>query len=145
MELTNIEQLLETYFEGNTTLQEEATLRSYFSSAEVAPHLQQYIPLFAGFAKAQAERSMREIVLPKEEKSSNSRWWIGIAASLLVAVGVFGFFNQEPSLTAEEKEAIAAFEKTREAFKMMSQNFNEGAEELVYIEKFKETKNRILK
>lgn len=144
MELAKIEQLLEAYFEGNTTLQEEATLRAYFSSAEVAPNLQQYQPLFASLAKAQTEGYTREIILPKENKTT-SRWWIGIAASLLVAVGVFGFFNQEPSLTAEEKEAIAAFEQTREAFKMMSQNFNEGAEELVYIQNFKETKNKILK
>tara|TARA_R100000935_G_scaffold42923_1_gene65232 strand:+ start:54588 stop:55022 length:435 start_codon:yes stop_codon:yes gene_type:complete len=144
MELAKIEQLLEAYFEGNTTLQEEATLRSYFSSAEVAPHLQQYQLMFASFAKAQTESFTRDIVLPKEHKTT-SRLWIGIAASLLVAVGVFGFFNQEPSLTAEEKEAIAAFEKTREAFKMMSQNFNEGAEELAYIQNFKETKNKILK
>jgi hypothetical protein len=144
MELANIEKLLEAYFEGNTTLQEEATLRTYFSSAKVAPHLQQYQPLFASFVKAQTEGFTREIVLPKEDKTT-SRWWMGIAASLLVAVGVFGFFNQEPSFTAEEKEAIAAFEKTREAFKMMSQNFNDGAEELAYIQNFTETTNKILK
>jgi len=144
MELARIEQLLETYFEGDTTLQEEATLRAYFSSAEVAPHLQQYQSLFASFAKAQAESFTREIVLPKENKIA-SRWWVGVAASLLVAVGVFGFFNQEPSLTTEEKEALAAFEQTREAFKMISQNFNEGAEELAYLQKFNETKNKILK
>lgn len=144
MELAKIEQLLETYFEGNTTLQEEATLRSYFSGNEIAPHLEQYHPLFQSFAQAQREHSRRELVLPKENKAT-SRWWIGIAASLLVAVGVFGFFNQEPSLTSEEKEALVAFEKTREAFKMMSQNFNEGAEELVYIQHFKEVKNKILK
>lgn len=144
MELAKIEQLMEAYFEGNTTLQEETALRAYFSAAEVAPHLQKYQPLFRSFTKAKTESFTREIVLPKENKTM-ARWWIGIAASLLVAVGVFGFFNQESSLTAEEKEAIAAFEKTREAFKMMSQNFNEGAEELVYIQNFKETKNKILK
>lgn len=144
MELAKIEQLLEAYFEGNTTLQEETTLRTYFSSTEVAPQLEQYAPMFTSFAKAQEERFTREIILPKENKTIG-RWWIGVAASLLVALGVFGFFNQEPSLTAEEKEAIAAFEKTREAFKMISQNFNEGAEELVYIQNFKETTNKILK
>ncbi|RDK87190.1 hypothetical protein [Marinirhabdus gelatinilytica] len=144
MELAKIEQLLEAYFEGNTTLEEEAILRAYFTKTNVAPHLQQYQPIFAGFAQAQGERSVREIVLPKGPKTA-SRWWVGIAATLLVAIGVFGFFNQEPTLTAEEKEALAAFEKTKEAFKLMSQNFNEGAEELVYIQKFKETKNKILK
>jgi hypothetical protein len=144
MELAKIEQLLEAYFEGNTTLQEEATLRTYFSGNKVAPHLEQYQPLFQGFAAAQEELSTRKLVLPEENKST-SRWWIGIAASLLVAVGVFGFFNQEPTLTAEEKEALIAFEKTKEAFKMISKNFNDGAEELAYIQNFKETKNKILK
>lgn len=144
MELAKIEQLIEAYFEGNTTLQEEATLRTYFSSSEVAPQVEKYAPMFISFAKAQEERLTRKIILPKENKTIG-RWWIGIAASLLVAIGVFSFFNQEPSLSAEEKEAIAAFEKTREAFKMISKNFNDGAEELVYIQNFKETTNKILK
>ena len=144
MELARVQQLLDAYFDGITTLQEEATLRSYFSGNNVAPQFQEYQPFFVGISAVQKEKSTRPISLPEEEKTV-SRWWIGVAASLLVAVGVFGFFNQEPSLTAEEKEAIAAFEKTKEAFKLISQSFNEGAEELVYIQNFNETKNKILK
>ncbi|MAM29197.1 MAG: hypothetical protein CMC13_09245 [Flavobacteriaceae bacterium] len=144
MELTKVEQLLASYFEGTTTLQEEAELRAYFSGSDVAPHLQAYQPMFAAFAQSKDETFTREVVLPKEKKTTN-RWWLGIAASLLVAIGVFGFFNQEPTLTAEEKEAMIAFEKTKEAFKLLSQNFNDGAEELTYINNFTETKNKILK
>ncbi|WP_432410275.1 hypothetical protein [Rasiella sp. SM2506] len=144
MELARVQQLLDAYFEGTSTLQEEATLRSYFSGNTVAPQFKEYQPFFAGISATQKEKSIRPLSLPVEEKIM-SRWWIGMVASLVIAAGVFGFFNQEPSLTTEEKEAIAAFEQTREAFKMMSQNFNEGAEELVYIHNFKEAKNKILK
>ncbi|MAZ71727.1 MAG: hypothetical protein CMC70_01140 [Flavobacteriaceae bacterium] len=144
MELARVKQLLDAYFEGATTLQEEATLRSYFSGSQVAPELQQYQPLFTGIVAVQKEKSTRLLHLP-EEKKTISRWWIGAVASMVLAAGIFGLLNQEPSLTTEEKEALAAFEKTREAFKMLSQNFNEGAEELVYIHNFKETKNKILK
>ncbi|QIE60778.1 hypothetical protein G5B37_14805 [Rasiella rasia] len=144
MELTKVEQLVSAYFEGNTTLQEEALLRTYFSEDEVAPHLASYKPLFNAMAIAQDETFNKELLFPQPQKTKN-RWWIGIAASALVAVGVAGFFMQQPTLTAEEKEAIAAFEKTKEAFQLLSSNFNEGAQELAYIGKFAETKDKILK
>ncbi len=46
MELNKIAKLLEHYFEGATSSAEENELRNYFSSTNVAPHLEQYKPLF---------------------------------------------------------------------------------------------------
>ncbi len=42
MALDKIEQLLEKYFEAETSIAEENELRVYFSSQDVAQHLQQY-------------------------------------------------------------------------------------------------------
>ncbi|PKA83948.1 hypothetical protein ATE92_2117 [Ulvibacter sp. MAR_2010_11] len=135
MELANIEVLLETYFEGNTTLAEEASLREYFTGDKVAPHLAMYKPLFIGLQKAQTEVSDKEIDLPENTTQSN-KWWYGIAALLVVGVTVGGFLFSQPQLSQEEKEALAAFDKTKETLLLLSSSLNKGAEELAYLEEF---------
>ena len=53
MDYKYIEQLLERYWEAETTLDEERILRSFFScGGQVPAHLQRYIPLFAAWQSA---------------------------------------------------------------------------------------------
>ncbi|MCW8982000.1 MULTISPECIES: hypothetical protein [Altibacter] len=157
MELAKIERLLESYFEGTTSLEDERMLREYFSGAAVAGHLAVYKPMFAGLQQARQEVSRSEVSLPKDT-SSNSKWWYGIAALLVVGLTIGSVFFSQPGLTSEEREALAALEQTREAMLLLSANFNKGAEELGYlneftkgtatmkhIEEFSESKNKILK
>ena len=47
MDYKYIEQLLERYWEGETTLQEEAILRTFFSQPDMPDHLRKYQPLFS--------------------------------------------------------------------------------------------------
>ena len=42
-----IEELLERYFEGETSAAEEKQIRAFFASGEVPEHLAAYAPLFA--------------------------------------------------------------------------------------------------
>ena len=51
MELVKIDYLVEKYFQGETSIAEEKELRSYFSSLDVAPHLEQYKAVFGYFTK----------------------------------------------------------------------------------------------
>lgn len=46
MDYKYIEQLIERYFECNTTVAEERILKAFFSQNEVPAHLQQYADLF---------------------------------------------------------------------------------------------------
>jgi len=146
MELVKIEALLEAYFEGNTTLEQEATLRTYFLGQDVAPHLTVYTSLFASFEQAHEEVSQRTITLPKP--SSNSRGWMySVAAMIVISIGVSGFmfFNSNNGLTQEEQEALTAFNETKETLKLLSENFNKGTAELAHLDQFTNTKNKILK
>ncbi len=63
MESQIIEKLLDRYFEGETTGAEEAKLKAYFSSGDVAPHLQQYIPMFCYFEQAKTDTFTKEVSL----------------------------------------------------------------------------------
>ena len=46
MDYKYIEQLMERYWEGETTLQEESILRMFFSQTDIPEHLRKFQPLF---------------------------------------------------------------------------------------------------
>ena len=144
MELAKIESLLDSYFKGETSLDQENMLREYFSTADIAPHLMAYQGLFIGLKNAQKEVSEQEVSLP--ESSTNSRrWWLSIAVSLVILLGVIGLQFPTNQLTAEEQHALAEFNKSRTTLLLMSNSFNSATQELAVISQFTETKNRILK
>jgi hypothetical protein len=143
MESVKIEKLLEAYFEGNTTLAEEKLLRDYFNSNNVAEHLEQYTSMFAGFQVAKEEHSSREFNLPERKSKTNKTWWYSVAAMLVVAFGVGSFYFSQPRYTQEEKEALAAFEKSKKAMMLLSENLNKGAEQITFVEQFAITKDKI--
>jgi len=159
MELAKIENLLEAYFEGNTSLTEEATLHSYFESNDVAPHLEVYVSMFESFQLAKTETSQRDFSF-EEAPKKNNRWWYSIAALLVVSLTVAGFVFTTPGdgLTAEEKAALAAYQEVQSSMQLLSQNLNEGTAAMTHLNEFKEgaqaisvlnqfneTTNRILK
>ena len=147
MELAKIESVLDAYFEGETTLAEENMLREYFSGTEVAPHLEAYKNLFIGLKNAQAEVSEREVVLPEVTTTSNRRWWLSVAASVVIVLGIVGlqFSGNDNQLTSEEEQALAEFNKTKETLLLLSKSFNKGTGELAILGEFTIAKNKILK
>ncbi len=129
MELAKIESLLEAYFEGNTTLEQEAILRNYFVNEEVADHLAPYKSLFAGLSAAKEEVSQRELKLP--ETAGNSRgMWYSIAASVAIILTVAGFMFSNSGISQEEQDALIALNKTKETMLMFSDNLNKGTESM---------------
>lgn len=58
---TNINQLLEKYWNTETSLQEEAELRAYFSSDDVADEHKQYNALFEHFTSQRLERTNLDV------------------------------------------------------------------------------------
>lgn len=143
MESIKIEKLLDAYFEGTTSLSEEKILQDYFSNEKVAEHLVQYKPIFFSLKAAREERLEKEIELPESNVKTNRTWWYSIAAMLVVALGVAGLYFSQPQYSQEEKEAIAAFEKSKEAMMFLSENLNKGAEQLTFVEEFAITKDKV--
>lgn len=131
-----IEKLLEKYFEAETTVQEEQQLKAYFSGKEVAPHLAQYAPLFGYFEQSKKEFSP-EIVFKKPSKTGYIRW-MSVAAVLVIGFSVY--FNYQKQ---QEKQAEVAYQQAKDALEMLSENFNNGAKELAYLEVFEQTKSKI--
>jgi hypothetical protein len=127
MELAKIESLLEDYFEGITTLEQEAILRTYFANEDVANHLVPYKSLFAGLSMAKQEVSQRELHLPETANKSRGLWY-SIAATAAIVLVVAGLMFTNSGMTQDEKDALMALNKTKETMLMLSENLNKGTE-----------------
>ena len=151
MEQSKIEFILEKYFEGETNIAEENELRTYFSSTDVAQHLQQYQPLFKYYnaekeQKIELKSSLNLISQTKNRKLK----WLSIAASIVVLIGAgtFTFFNynnsQQQDLGSYDspEEAFAA---TQKALNLLSENVNVGVISVQHIQEFENSKNLIFK
>lgn len=147
MELDKINQLLESYFEGTTSVAQEQTLKEYFTSNQVDHSLIMYKNLFAGLAKASTEHSTATVTLPTSKRvESKKAWWLSIAATVLVVVGVLGYLNTTNNqMTAQEKEAIAALKESKKAMLLLSKNFNTGIKQLELAHTFSNTTSKYLK
>ena len=158
MELNKIENLLEKYDNGETTLQEEQQLKSYFSQETVAPHLEVYKPMFQYFLLTQKEQFTKDVPL-KPRKTNTLYKWISIAAITVLMFGVYTQVNQSVEPTDEQ---LLAYNQTMDALNLvssqftkgndnmnalglMSSSFNKGTENIAYINQFSNTTNKIFK
>ena len=147
MESDKINALLEKYFEGETTIAEENELKKYFSSAVVAPHLQQYQSLFGYYTSDTKQKFEPKLMLQSNKKSKIT--WIAVAASVVVllGVGIYTFNNVSNDKTNPElgtyDDPEEAFKETQKALAMLSNNVNVGIESIQYIENYENTKDQI--
>ena len=143
MVLNNIEQLLEKYDNGETTLQEEQQLKSYFSQETVAPHLEMYKPLFTYFLVNQQEQFTKDV--PLKSNRTNLYKWISVAAVAVLMLGVY--FNrpisQEELGTYEDPEM--AYNEVKKSLQMISTHLNKGASSINYLAEVENTTSIIFK
>ena len=162
MVLNNIEQLLEKYDLGETTLQEEQQLKAYFSENEVPEHLKSYQVMFQYFEINKHEHATKDV--PLKPKKNNVYKWISVAA---VAVLMFGLYISRPEPVKTELSQLSAEElelyyQTVEALELVSSqlnkgkqqlgilnamttSYNEGVEKTSFLTEFSNTTNKIFK
>lgn len=150
MDLQKIEQLLDAYFEGTSSLEEEKILLAYFKEGKVAPQHKVYEDMFSFFATAKSEKTNVTPEISEANKQSfiiQMKKWVAIAALLVVAIGVTFFINNSSNKlsTEEQREAEIAFEKTKEALDFISFQFNESAQNLSVIQEFEKSTNKLFK
>lgn len=144
MELDRIENLLEKYFEGETSIAEEKELKVYFSSGDVAQHLEQYKAMFGYFSDAKEQNFGQKVPL-KTTKGNVA--WLSIAASV-VLLGMFTFYNYNMNQNQDlgtYDDPQKAFEETQRALNLLSKNVNVGVQSMEYVNEYQESKELIFK
>ena len=143
MEYSKIKDLLDLYFKGNTTLDQEMSLRTYFNSEGVDDRLKQYTVLFNTFDKAAQDVFEGSLQIP-EKTRFNQKWWLKLAAVMISIIGVAGFMYSN-SKAIQEREALAALKQSKDAMYLMASQFNKAAQRLSLVDEFQVTKNKYLK
>ena len=144
-EYRHIEDLLERYYNAQTSEAEEQRLKDFFAHEEVPVHLQ-------------AEKEMfMQLQVPEglEERLSQSidRWdkkhrtlrlqWIGsIAASLLLLFGA-GWYLQEPTRKDTCSTPEEAYAEAQRALVMFSTALNKGMKQMDVLHKTTERVEKI--
>lgn len=136
-----IEQLIEKYNDANTTLDEEQYLRQYFTTQQVPPHLTPYKMLFNHFKQVQKEALAQEISLPRKKINYRS---IAIAAMFILAVG-FYVQNRFINTKKQDETVLLAYQQTKMALQLLSNNLNTGTQKVSYLSNFEQTTNQIFK
>ncbi|AXG75109.1 hypothetical protein DVK85_13065 [Flavobacterium arcticum] len=146
MELKEIEKLLEKYFDAATSTAEENRLKDYFSSLDVAPHLEQYRPMFGYFTQQATEKFEKTVPLkPRKQYVA----WLSVAASFVLMLGLYALFltpqtPQEGELGTYDDPEVA-FKETQKALNMLSSNINVGVTGAAYLGEYQKSKNKIFK
>ncbi len=158
METKEIAKLLQKYFNGETTGEEERTLETYFASGNVAEELKEYAEFFRGItelAKApdnsEIEEEIMDFILENENREKTKYRWLwktvtGIAASVIIILGGFLFYQQQQrsfkDTFNDPKEAYAYAQQT---LQFVSVKYNKGMSGLSEFEKLQKATKPIKK
>ncbi|WP_143310820.1 hypothetical protein [Chitinophaga vietnamensis] len=153
MDYNKISELLEKYWEGESSLEEEATLRSFFSIThrDLPEHLREAAPLFQFFHE---EAAGETVELPEWEftqeqpetpvvKMNPFRNWMKYAAILLMAIGIGHAVRQHQQQQQVAMQQDKAFEETKNALRLLAKNLNKGTSQMQKLSYFNDATEKI--
>lgn len=159
MDLNKIDALLERYWAGETSLQEEEQLRDYFRREGMSEHHREAAGLFR-YYDAQKKKSVNDpafddavlakIAAPKRGKMAklltNS---MRIAAGIAVLMMAVWFVRREvrqttpPEIVDTYDDPRLALEETKKALLMISKSFGRAEQEAKKINMLNEAKDEV--
>jgi len=148
MDYKNIDQTLDKYFEGLTSLEEEKMLKKYFASGEIAQTHQPYKAMFDYYEQAKNVTNPRTVRL-NDKRTDNRKKYYAAAAALLIGLGLFGLvsrtFNNQTS-NGSVQVSNDNPEKKKEAAKEIqkfAENLNDGFQKTGAISIFGQTTKKV--
>jgi len=148
METKEVKQLLQRYFNGESTIEEERKLEVYFQSGKVDEELEKYAEFFGGITElanaaddSTIENDVMDYILENESQDKKKYRWLwqtvtGIAASIIIVIGGMLLYqqnNQNFEDTFENPEV--AYSVAEDALEYMSAKYNKGLAELSNFDK----------
>ncbi|MDR2622130.1 MAG: hypothetical protein LBC48_06065 [Dysgonamonadaceae bacterium] len=135
MDCKDVEILMEKYFEGLTSLEEEQTLRDYFQREDVQPEWEMYRNMFRYFTSERERKNQMISSSRPQVKRILLRWGsIAAAACLLLAVSLRLFLNTgeawaETSQAYIDGKKYTDMELIRTETLKSLENLSEGSED----------------
>jgi len=153
MDSKHIEELLQKYWNAETSLEEEQQLREFFNGEDVPQSLKETASLFryfemqkkVGVDDSSFSNNLKKKLKPAGKVISISMMQLArIAAGLLVVVAATFFIRQEVRKAYPDEpedtytDPKVAFEETKKALMMISKSFNKAQKEASKINVFNE-------
>lgn len=91
-----IDELLNKYFDGETSCEEESQIRRYFSEETVPEHLLCYKPMFAYFDKEIVKERSKRRIIPRRKIIMYTLSGIAACAIIAIAMNTFLHSPAEP-------------------------------------------------
>lgn len=163
MELTNIRELVEKYWNGDTSLEEEELLRQYMNRDDVPADLKKEAALFRYYQTQTRFRNLDaqfdQRLTRQIQRKEAPQWWtryrsvIRVAAAVAVIVVAGVLLKEEWSDTAPTaavelvedtyEDPRLAYEQTKEALLLLSTYMNEGTQHMEKLESFSEAQETV--
>ncbi len=145
MDYSEIKNLLEKYFDGLTSLNEEIALKKYFSNNNIHNDFKKFESVFNFYETESKLINNKDFIFKIKSKN---KIWLQLAASLLLIAGLstfiyFNNFKTENEGLGTYQNPEIAFKETQKALKMLSENVNLGVASVAYINEYQKTKNKI--
>ncbi len=155
-----IKKLVEKYWAGKTTPDEEGTLKAWYTKHADGsdPETERYFSMLGNFNKIVSDPKV-ELKLPenaavrpiKQPRRFNYTYLSRIAAVMIVAVGIGLIWKMQPQQINEvaveeiytQEEIQQSYEEAKTALLLIAAKLNKGKDAMEQLDKFSETKQRI--
>jgi hypothetical protein len=158
MKTSKIEKLLQNYFNGESTTEEEKVLEKYFRSAVVDEKFMEYTEFFCGLSElsnsssnSNIEEEVMDFILENENREKVKYRWLwqtvtGIAASVIIVLGGFLFYQQQQKPFEDTfKNPEEAYAYARQTLQFVSVKYNKGISGLAEFNKLQKATKPIKK
>lgn len=158
METSKIKELLHNYFNGESTIEEERALETYFRSGNVADEFSEYTGFFNGISDlayfsddSNIEEEVMDYILENEHREKTKYRWLwqtvtGIAASVIIVLGGFLFYQQQQKPFDDTfKDPKEAYAYAQQTLQFVSSKYNKGVSGLAEFNKLQKATQPVKK
>lgn len=158
MKTNEVKYLLQQYFNGESTTEDERKLESYFCSGNIDSELKEYQEFFSGLSMMQeveGEETIEDDILKHIDAYENRqktktlgmwKWVTGIAASIILVIGSYLIYEQQQQPYQDTFDnPQMAYAQAKEALTYMSAKYNQGLAELSHFQKLESATEPLIK
>lgn len=154
MNKPNLTTLIDKFWKGESTLEEENELKYHledFDFEDEYPELYEYFNLIETEKSVTITKDFKAVLknipenttVKSESKPSNKKFQYWMAASILLTITIFSLQKQDK--IKQQKEAQLAFEDVKTSLAFFSKKLNKTTPYLEHVQKFAQTQDKINK